>query len=1633
MALSDIQALADAAACFACYNDRQREAVNTYLLDQIAQGSGGGGSSPHSLLSATHPDTVPGVPAKGSLIVGNGTPKWESFGVGLDGQSLLADSAEPFGVKWGTPAGGGTVTSFSSGDLAPLFTTSVATANTTPALSFTLTDQDINTFFAGPSGGVAGAPTFRAIVAADLPGGFTGFANPTAMVGLTPVNGAATTAMRSDAAPALDQGITPVWTNLHTFSPPANTLAIWVTGSSITGANAQSLIDFRGTWDTTGAPTAILLDITKVNSAVSAKLIDLRMGAVSRFLVTQSGLTQTTFVSTGVSSSPTALEIYHNTTGVPLVSNGVSFDLSMDTDSAERRFGGRYTVDWSTVADATRSSRMRFIVVNAGVTTEVLQVSSVDGVTVKNAPFLQFSPFGAAAGNTTQLRFVELAANGFEYTGFKAPDAITSSAIYVLPATAPSANRFLRAGAVAANVSVTTWEQIDLAADVTGNLPVANLNSGTGASATTFWRGDGTWATPASSGGTVTDFSAGDLAPLFTTSEATTTTTPALTFVQIVKAANLVFAGPVSGPDDNPDFRGLVIDDLTSIGLTDGQLIIGNSGGAPIAAELTAGANITITPGPGSIIIEAANSGGTVTDFSAGDLAPLFTTSEATTTTTPALTFTQITKAANLVFAGPAAGGAANPDFRALVTADMPAGTGTVTSFSAGDLTPLFTTSEATATTTPALTFTQITKAANLVFAGPSGGGAANPDFRALVTADLPAGTGTVTSFSAGDLLPLFTTSEATATTTPALTFAQVTKAANLIFAGPTSGGAANPDFRALVIADFTGLGLTNGQLLIGSTGVAPVAASLTAGANITITPGAGSITIAASGVVTAAYSTVQEEGVGLTQRSTLNFIGPLTAADDAGNTRTNVTLTAAALTKADDTNVTLTLGGSHASALLAAASLTLGWTGVLSLARGGTNKNITAVAGAVVWSDTDSFELTAAGVSGQILVSAGAGSPVWQSVAAATAHPVLDGSVHSDSVAQAVTRGSLIVGNSTPKWDELVIGAANTYLFSNGTDATWGFVDASHVTFAPGDVTDWNAGVDPGNVDDALDQLANNLSPLLPPSAPALDDIDFDTANGASGKNTWNAANPIATYSNAPSDSPLNAADALDVTMTASTNSHGVYDYDTLVSVAGTLNEDVAAHSFSYPADSFSPGGSDGGATNTIELYVNNVLIHSTNLLTHVSGNSLNGSSSGFTSLSAATPVQFSDATPFASRTYRTGGWVVTLANLTRGWNTIKVKHVTAAGTVTTDVHEFLLDDEDTLTTYSGPAETITGYAGAGSKLLSGVTYHTSGTATYNVTVNNAYRNTYRDGSAISYQVTNLAAVSSEALAASGGNEALSFTKNKAITASGTYLLNATLTVKTTIDRTVQADTQSGGATVTGVLIDAAGTPGTATSEVMDDEVWRVQSDVSLTDVGYNSSGTSPAGSDWSSSQSLVGADAGHNTGLLMSGGLLQYPTQGTNGGDFRDDADGGTIANGPAGNPNYSGATGNRTFLRYFYFASPKQNFTFVLTKASATTFATVAVGPSAQAITVELLAPNTTQNGAAAIEWKDALVAYTDDNAIGCQSSSSGLGGGSTSATLNLTLGTRSTSTSGLVVLLRITAASGWTGNLSAITVS
>jgi len=67
--------------------------------------------------------------------------------------------------------------------------------------------------------------------------------------------------------------------------------------------------------------------------------------------------------------------------------------------------------------------------------------------------------------------------------------------------------------------------------------------------------------------------------------------------------------------------------------------------------------------------------------------------------------------------------------------------------------------------------------------------------------------------------------------------------------AGASPGGSAESIQVNDGAGDLAGIGpLTNGQLIIGSTGARAVAAALTAGSNIQITPGAGAITISSAG-----------------------------------------------------------------------------------------------------------------------------------------------------------------------------------------------------------------------------------------------------------------------------------------------------------------------------------------------------------------------------------------------------------------------------------------------------------------------------------------------------------------------------------------------------------------------------------------------------------------------------------------------------------------------------------------------------------------------------------------------------------------------------------------------------------------
>jgi hypothetical protein len=133
----------------------------------------------------------------------------------------------------------------------------------------------------------------------------------------------------------------------------------------------------------------------------------------------------------------------------------------------------------------------------------------------------------------------------------------------------------------------------------------------------------------------------------------------------------------------------------------------------------------------------------------------------------------------------------------------------------------IFTVTNSPVTTTGTLTATLNNQSGNTVFASPADGSSGAPTFRTLVAADIP-------------------NLDASKITTGTLPVSR--------------GGTGSTSFtgNAIVTTNAAGTALTtqtltDGQILIGSTGNAPVAATLTAGTGISIASTGGSITISTS------------------------------------------------------------------------------------------------------------------------------------------------------------------------------------------------------------------------------------------------------------------------------------------------------------------------------------------------------------------------------------------------------------------------------------------------------------------------------------------------------------------------------------------------------------------------------------------------------------------------------------------------------------------------------------------------------------------------------------------------------------------------------------------------------------------
>lgn len=157
------------------------------------------------------------------------------------------------------------------------------------------------------------------------------FADPTASVSTAAVNGTATTAMRSDAAPAISQSMSPTWSGTHTFNNPINAstatvgapsytftgdtdTGIWSAGANTlsfsTGGTERLRIDSAGGVGiggtaATGTAVRMARDITGVTTSQG-----IRCDGVVQSGVTTAAIYYRTAVST-VAASFTCVELHH--------------------------------------------------------------------------------------------------------------------------------------------------------------------------------------------------------------------------------------------------------------------------------------------------------------------------------------------------------------------------------------------------------------------------------------------------------------------------------------------------------------------------------------------------------------------------------------------------------------------------------------------------------------------------------------------------------------------------------------------------------------------------------------------------------------------------------------------------------------------------------------------------------------------------------------------------------------------------------------------------------------------------------------------------------------------------------------------------------------------------------------------------------------------------------------------------------------------------------------------------------------------------------------------------------------------------------------------------------------------------
>ena len=579
----------------------------------------------------------------------------------------------------------------------------------------------------------------------------------------------------------------------------------------------------------------------------------------------------------------------------------------------------------------------------------------------------------------------------------------------------------------------------------------------------------------------------------------------------------------------------------------------------------------------------------------------------------------------------------------------------------------------------------------------------------------------------------------------------------------------------------------------------------------------------------------------------------------------------------------------------------------------------------------------------------------------------------------------------------------------------------------------------------DTLNVNFNAMGNVSP--SPDTSNIDSNDS-GQNGRLSFGTSLAKSGYQNVGSIGNSSSVDVNNVYETSSFSNNarrGIFDGTVVID--GEINETTSASGNSYPANAWGSGKANVGE---LKLEVNGTIITqcTVDLTTFTNGNSLNSNNTGFVNITTAQVGRDNNSLPDYRYFYRTGSYQVNPLDQRNGWNYARVIHDIDGGTnvFETNYVEWVNSEYSTIT--FTPITIAAGSFVQGStapNYLSGINYFTSAKAQASTTASNVYKYVYSNSSsAISFPITTRSTVSSISVTGNGITNATYNSSSSTLPNLDTNVATAydeDITIVSTFDFDITksipgsllnaeidcrilhplSNSATNNSTASAnPLIYSTTNNSTDLLENFSIESYRLQSG------SYNSQ-TDLTPGVWDSTQSLVGSNTSHNTGLQMFDDKLISPTH-----DFRNSS---TLV-GPVNNPNYSTASGTRTFFRKFRNTTQDAKFGFDISiRGSSTTIVENTTALTSNKIHVFAKIPNT--SNAKSTGFMDLALPFntgqTADN-DGCHQGTftSSLSSTGTGTLNTVSFGTEFVSPNDYVVI-KIEADSQWSGYIDRIEIA